>query len=387
MENDVLDALEDLGYKGPLLGDDGGPALLKAVEGDILSYDFMSLCHWLSNQLKEVCSLGESVSDIDDQETFKLEISGMLRELGCPHAQLMGTNGMANPYHRLLLLDYLTSEVQACRIMGGVGAEKMEIDEQAVSPVFQQINAILAVLELPAPTKDATVFGIFSQIENKIRGILSKVPKDYMGNPLLTKRLGEEQWSKVEKINAQLNREYSLRRQMLLKRCDVTIQSFGWSDRAKTKKDEMVATFTPARKEMAVSAPVAIADIVAARTDLLRQPRTSTGTIRERTKCAINRILMGKVPDRGGRPSTMTPPPPEMPAFKRRQDPPKDQRPHSSRGGRGGGRGGKVQGGWSGDRGGGRGGRGGWRGGGRRDGGGGNPFGGDGGQDRTVYYS
>ncbi|EDO36415.1 predicted protein [Nematostella vectensis] len=295
MENDVLDALEDLGYKGPLLGDDGGPALLKAVEGDILSYDFMSLCHWLSNQLKEVCSLGESVSDIDDQETFKLEISGMLRELGCPHAQLMGTNGLANPYHRLLLLDYLTSEVQACRILGGVGAEKMEIDEQAASPVFQQINAILAVLELPAPTKDAKVFGIFSQIENKIRGILSKVPKDYMGNPLLTKRLGEEQWSKVEKINAQLNREYSLRRQMLLKRCDVTIQSFGWSDRAKTKKDEMVATFTPARKEMAVSAPVAIADIVAARTDLLRQPRTSTGTIRERTKCAINRILMGKV--------------------------------------------------------------------------------------------
>ena len=38
---------------------------------------------------------------------------------------------------------------------------------------------------------------------------------------------------KVEEINSQLNQEYTLRRSMLLKRLDVTIQSFGWSDRAK----------------------------------------------------------------------------------------------------------------------------------------------------------
>ena len=39
--------------------------------------------------------------------------------------------------------------------------------------------------------------------------------------------------AKVDKINEQLNSEYTLRRQMLLKRLDVTIQSFGWSDKAK----------------------------------------------------------------------------------------------------------------------------------------------------------
>lgn len=39
--------------------------------------------------------------------------------------------------------------------------------------------------------------------------------------------------SKVEEINSQLNQEYTLRRSMLLKRLDVTVQSFGWSDRAK----------------------------------------------------------------------------------------------------------------------------------------------------------
>ena len=44
---------------------------------------------------------------------------------------------------------------------------------------------------------------------------------------------------KAEEINSQLNQEYTLRRSVLMKRLDVTVQSFGWSDRAKvclTKK-------------------------------------------------------------------------------------------------------------------------------------------------------
>lgn len=38
---------------------------------------------------------------------------------------------------------------------------------------------------------------------------------------------------KIEAINQTLVNEYEVRRKMLLKRLDVTVQSFGWSDRAK----------------------------------------------------------------------------------------------------------------------------------------------------------
>lgn len=38
---------------------------------------------------------------------------------------------------------------------------------------------------------------------------------------------------KIEAINQSLVNEYEVRRKMLLKRLDVTVQSFGWSDRAK----------------------------------------------------------------------------------------------------------------------------------------------------------
>ena len=38
---------------------------------------------------------------------------------------------------------------------------------------------------------------------------------------------------KVEALNQALVNEYEVRRKMLLKRLDVTVQSFGWSERAK----------------------------------------------------------------------------------------------------------------------------------------------------------
>lgn len=40
---------------------------------------------------------------------------------------------------------------------------------------------------------------------------------------------------KIEAINQALINEYEVRRKMLLKRLDVTVQSFGWSDRAKVR--------------------------------------------------------------------------------------------------------------------------------------------------------
>ncbi|GAA6078682.1 protein FAM98A, partial [Tachysurus ichikawai] len=63
--------------------------------------------------------------------------------------------------------------------------------------------------------------------------MFSKVPPCHVGEPLITKTLGPLHWEKLEVINQALVNEYEVRRKMLLKRLDVTVQSFGWSDRAK----------------------------------------------------------------------------------------------------------------------------------------------------------
>ncbi len=54
-----------------------------------------------------------------------------------------------------------------------------------------------------------------------------------MSKPLLKARLSDKQWDNVKYINQALVQEYECRREMLVKRLDVTIQSFNWSDRAK----------------------------------------------------------------------------------------------------------------------------------------------------------
>ena len=56
-----------------------------------------------------------------------------------------------------------------------------------------------------------------------------------MSKPILKARLSEKQWKDVEFINDALRNEYETRRDMMLKRLDVTIQSFKWSDRAKVR--------------------------------------------------------------------------------------------------------------------------------------------------------
>ena len=58
METDILESLEDLGYKGPLL-EDG--ALSQAVTAGASSPEFTKLCAWLVSEFRVLCKLEENV--------------------------------------------------------------------------------------------------------------------------------------------------------------------------------------------------------------------------------------------------------------------------------------------------------------------------------------
>ena len=62
---------------------------------------------------------------------------------------------------------------------------------------------------------------------------MSGAPQGHITPGLVTHPLSLEQWATLDKVNEALTKEYAVRRQMLLTRCDVTIQSFRWCDRAK----------------------------------------------------------------------------------------------------------------------------------------------------------
>lgn len=67
----------------------------------------------------------------------------------------------------------------------------------------------------------------------KVAECLKKLPPKLISSPLFTGVLSENQWNILEKIQDEMMTEYQLRREMLLKRLDVTIQSFQWSGKAK----------------------------------------------------------------------------------------------------------------------------------------------------------
>nr|XP_046269393.1 protein FAM98B [Scatophagus argus] len=342
MDCDILDSLEQLGYDGPLLEE---KALLTAAEGGLSSPEYVDLCRWLASRLKSLCDLEESItSGPDDIDSLQVEMSGLLKELHCPYKEVVSgiLKGSAlNTKDHLKFVLFLSSELQAAQI---VRSRRVVGHQQEENPVCQELSAICQTLNLPEPQgQDAA--GVFSQVQDKVDKIIEDLPHGCLGKPVLKESLRSEQWEKLHNINLVLSSEYECRRRMLIKRLDVTVQSFGWSERAKVKVDSMARAYQPKRHSLRPQSTVDMAELLAAREDICNLVKTSSGSSREKTACAVNKILMGRVPDRGGRPSEIQAPPPEMPPWQKRQD---GGGGGGGWGGRGGGRGGGGGGGWRG---------------------------------------
>uniref|UniRef100_H3CIS8 Family with sequence similarity 98 member A n=1 Tax=Tetraodon nigroviridis TaxID=99883 RepID=H3CIS8_TETNG len=346
MENDILVSLEDLGYQGPIL-EDG--ALECAVKAGAASPEYTKLCAWIVSELKLYCKLDELVHATNsptEAESFQLEMSGLLSELACPYSVLITgdiTQRFLNKEDSLLLLTYLVSELEASRMILVHKPQKKA--QESGTPVFQELKAICLVLGMSKPPPNITMFQFFTGIEKKLKEVIGRVPSSHIGDPLMKKPLGPVHLEKIEAINQTLMNDYDVRRKMLLKRLDVTVQSFGWSDRAKTRAEQLAKVYQPLRSALINKSRISVAHLLAARQDFSKILRTSSGKIREKTACAINKVLMGRVPDRGGRPCEIEPPPPEMPSWQKRQDAPQGghYRGHYGGSGHGGGRGGYDQ--------------------------------------------
>ncbi|XP_075049322.1 protein FAM98B [Mixophyes fleayi] len=334
MEADLLDTLEALGYQGPLLEE---ASLNPALEGGLSSPEYSQLLCWLSSQIKLLDNLEESVSsEGGDVDSLQLEVSGFLKEIICPYPTLVCGDikgRLQNKEDCLKLLLFLGSELQALQILHS----KKQRHSSPGDAVYMEVKTICEALRLPEESF-SNVASMLKSVEEKVTALLPKVKTSNIDSTLLNVELNSQQLERLEKINEALRTEYGCRRRMLIKRLDVTVQSFGWSERAKTKTDEIARAYQPIRYSLSPKSGITVSHVLAAREDLSRIVRTSSGSVREKMVCPVNKVLMGRVPDRGGRPSEIGPPPPEMPPWQKRQA---------------------------------DGGRGGWRGGGRRGGGGG----------------
>ncbi|XP_077096265.1 protein FAM98B [Siphateles boraxobius] len=346
MESDILDILDQLGYEGPLSEEAG---LLAACGRGFSSSEYVSLVTWLSCRLSRITD-SHTQESLITEDRCAVEVSALLKDCCCPYEGLAsrianGDTRETSDYLKILL--FVASELQAAE-MEACKHSCVCVEKDSS---LQELRVVCETLQLPDPAGPHAL----SAVQQQVNVLLKQLPDTHIGDPAFKSSLHPDQWSELEKINGALSAEYECRRRMLIKRLDVTVQSFSWSDRAKVRIDRMARAYQPKRFSLSLQSSVSVAHLLAAREDVCNLRKTSSGSSRENTACAVNRILMGRVPDRGGRPSEIQAPLPEMPVWKKRTD--------------GGG------GGWR------DGGGGGWRdggGGGWRDGGGGGGGGGGG---------
>ena len=267
LREEVEDSLEDLDYTAVT-------DLAEAVNAGLGSEEYSGLVAWLAAQL------GESLQDTEQgSPAWLMEVSELLRELGCPHPQL--TSGpveerLATASARLLLLEFLTAELLAARMVAAVPPPGPPSPPEAAP-----LQALLVALGLPRPPPGTSPAQIWEKVAGRVREV-----QPAPAPALLQSKLTHTQWEEVERLAAVLETNYSLRREMLLARLDATVQSFTWSDRVEgAGREGEVGDMLRSRRTRLQDIPaVGPADILAAREDAAIVEKVSSSRARQNTR-------------------------------------------------------------------------------------------------------
>ncbi|KAF6077475.1 family with sequence similarity 98 member C [Phyllostomus discolor] len=296
--------------------------------------DFRALCVRLVAELAtlgvlereglEAMSAGEGSGA---EEEFLRQLAGLLKELHCPDRALCGgdcATALQKPGACLRLLRFLCTELQASRLLclrprrDPSPAEPLPsgegIEEEA--GMVQELVLTLQALGLPRPMLGTLASRLLRDIHAKVLELLPSLPPGSL-QPLLTYSLDAPRWEALESLCQSLRGQYCCRRCLLLKRLDLTTSAFHWSDRAKAQGEAIKTVLTPIRKALTPETDVSIAHVLAARADLSRLVPATSKSARQGTCCAINKVLMGNMPDRGGRPNELEAP---MPSWQSRRE-------------------------------------------------------------------
>lgn len=299
------------------------------------------LISWLTAELRSVCPELQD-SNMTGDVLLVGELRTLLSNMCSPLTVL--TSEVLEPSILNNVIDFLVSELQAAQIMKHkelhpeekTTAEESE-KEQRVEDHSRDLTEFCQeyeddadrdrrkaemqaewILLLHALDMDAS--SQFTDVLNEVESRLTRLPCGDMTKPLLSSSLSSQQWMEVKKISQVLSEDYQCRRQMMIKRFQVTLQSFAWGEKQK-ERNEALATVPPL-SSLAGSSRVSPSLLIATRED-----QSFIAPIKAGTCTPVYKTLMGSVPDRGGRPGEIEPP---MPAWE-------DRRSKGNRSGRGGG--------------------------------------------------
>ena len=153
------------------------------------------------------------------------------------------------------ILHFLVIELQLARLAvhSNAGGERRAKAAERGRVAFQ-LDKICRELDLsPIGTEEAE---IVREISVVVAQMTSKIPAAALTDPpriLPSSELREDQKAVFERITESFYQDFSLRRTMLMKRLDVTIESFLWGDKAQGKEGEIVAAIKEQRNHLSES--------------------------------------------------------------------------------------------------------------------------------------
>lgn len=210
-----------------------------------------------------------------EEQTLYLEISTFLKELSCPYRNLMEGlihERFLSAESKLDLLEYLVTELQAAKILAvnqptvkktTAHSTNLKSNESEESKALRKILSTFNMTRPPCQNIDS-VKEMILHIEFKTKELITDLPNG-LAKSLFNFRLTEKQWEQLATINQSLYEDFLLRRELLMTRLDVTIQSFKWADSMKKNNNEITSLYQKYRKQLPVKPTIKLFHILCAR--------------------------------------------------------------------------------------------------------------------------
>jgi hypothetical protein len=314
--------LDDLNIPGTqkLTGEE-----IQRTEKDGVPATFSTTCGIL---LSKLAHYDISIQNVTSTATVR-EIYTAFAKRG-PHFTVNGINTSSNPsLLQYRFLHFLTTNLQAERLYkrSEGDTERLESAGERGKLIFQ-LDKICHELQVVPDQNLPDESNIIEAITAKVSNIINTINIDdnhvkLFNNPPLaihsdldsnadvnananTVTLTDEQKQQLEMICNVYQQDFQLRRRMLMKRLDVTIQSFLWGESAQGKEGDIVAAIQAHRKHLSeIPNKYNYIDALSAPISLLHEHSKKVTDMSG--KSLVKTVIIGSVPDRGGRANEMRP--------------------------------------------------------------------------------
>ncbi|PAV69324.1 hypothetical protein WR25_27299 isoform A [Diploscapter pachys] len=262
-------------------------------------------------EIKTLLQMEETVEGIDDDkqiQAFLYNLSAFLLELGCPYEEFSSgpiDARFSDAEARNRLVNYLKDEFKAAQLTAAQRLENLKPDS-----VEEDEDRVLlcSALEAVGSTYSNQPLGeIFSLLYQEV----DKRMQRFVTAPkiMFKASMDENKWRQVEECCAMLLKDFRARTILLLKRLDVSVNSFLWTDRLQKMEDEIRGEYARrVQPHLIRYNPMQVWHLLAATDDILYIESASNYANRRNTKCPTHPLATGKAPkDRGGRTSEQTP--------------------------------------------------------------------------------